>query len=304
MNARRSRALLQRRGFIPLVVGLLSSLIVVCGMAASTAQSPVKQEREIEDKIPKRLPIRVKIKKPEKLKDLKNEDWLDDVEIEVTNTGTKPIYFLSIALSLPDVFADDGRSYGYKLRYGRVALADFGEPVRPDDVPLQPGESITLMPPANHMHGWKGLRADKEISNPKKLVFDFQEINFGDGTGFLGSDGGAIPARKERSSNAPCREKDKEVSDAAIAANSPPGYITDLAFLPTHLSPPVGFVLAVFSSKPSSSEPTAKRDICCQTSRPECSFIKPGGQTCHAHSDTSTDLDADARRLRPERAPE
>ena len=55
----------------------------------------------------------MKLKKPEKVKDSKNEEWLDDFELEVTNTGTKPIYLVSFSLWLPDVI-DGGRCEGSK----------------------------------------------------------------------------------------------------------------------------------------------------------------------------------------------
>jgi hypothetical protein len=60
------------------------------------AQELEKEERQLEDAIPKHVPIKVKIKaeKEKAFKDLHNEKWLRDLEIEVTNTGTKPIYFL------------------------------------------------------------------------------------------------------------------------------------------------------------------------------------------------------------------
>ena len=196
MTAHSFHTFLRRRSLVLMTIVLLSSITFAYGIASGVAQES-KEEREVEDKIPKHLPIKVKIKKPEKLKDLKKEEWLDNVEIEVTNTGKKPIYFLSIHLALPDVLAENGNHYVFLYHYGRISLTDFGEPVQPGDIPIQPGESVTINPPANHIEGWKRRRAEGEITNPKKLEFKFQEINHGDGTGFLGSDGTPIPIRKE-----------------------------------------------------------------------------------------------------------
>src|SRR5881396_2315597 len=55
-----------------------------------------QEERQVEDSIPKHVPIKVKLKreKEAKFKDLNNSDWLRDFELEVTNTSNKPIYFL------------------------------------------------------------------------------------------------------------------------------------------------------------------------------------------------------------------
>ena len=105
------------------------------------------------DKIPKHLPIKIKVKKEKeaKVKDLNNEDWLGDLELEVTNTGTKPIYFLDIDLFMPDVFAPNGLNIGTRLTYGREELIDFSEPLRSDDVPIKPGEVVVLSVRAMHM---------------------------------------------------------------------------------------------------------------------------------------------------------
>ena len=195
MNAHGLRSLFSRQNLLPLTVTFLLLLFVVWGFAASGAQqSPPEGGREVSDKVPKHLPIKVKIKKPEKLKDAENDDWLDYLEIEVTNTGTKPIYFLSIDLDLPDVLGENGLNYGFDYMYGRGGLIAFEEPVRPDDVPLRPGETVTLMPPAPQIEGLRALRKEEKVAKPRKLDFIFQLINFGDGTGFMGRSGTPMPS--------------------------------------------------------------------------------------------------------------
>jgi hypothetical protein len=63
MNAHSLRSMLNRRNLVPLIILFLFSVVVVCGFAASRAQSDGKDEREVVDKIPKHLPIKIKIKK-------------------------------------------------------------------------------------------------------------------------------------------------------------------------------------------------------------------------------------------------
>jgi hypothetical protein len=55
-------------------------------------------ERELEDKIPKHVPIKVKIKseKETSFRDLANPKWIRDFELDITNTSDKPIYFLEL----------------------------------------------------------------------------------------------------------------------------------------------------------------------------------------------------------------
>jgi hypothetical protein len=204
MNAHRLRSILSRRNLVPLAVFVLLSLITFFGFSAGTAQTPEKEEREVVDKIPKHLPIKVKVKKPEKLKDTKNEDWLGELELEVTNTGTKPIYFLDIYVHMPDVFAPNGLNFAYVFSYGRGELIAMDEPVRPGDVPIKPGETVVLKVHKDDAEGWKRGRAKGEMTNPKKLEFFFNVLNFGDGTGFVGSDGSPLPERKEHGANATC----------------------------------------------------------------------------------------------------
>jgi hypothetical protein len=262
-----------RRSLVVLVM-LVSLLAALFWIMSGAAQTPAKEEREVVDKIPKHLPIKVKVKKEAKLKDTDNDDWLRDVEVEVTNTSAKPIYFIEMYLDVPDALADDERGTVYHLYYGRPELIKFDEPVRPDDVPLKPGESITLgvADLENEMVSWKHFRAKGTFRNPKRLQFKFVLMNFGDGTGFVGTDGTAIPEKRERSSNGRCGEG-KEGTETAVASNSPPRYFTDSAYLPTtYLSPPVSFMTAAFFVSDSSPEPSAKRDVCCPVAN--CTRIK------------------------------
>lgn len=255
MNARRTRPAFRRRNLASITVLLMCSLVAVCGFSYSKAQSDEKEERELAEKIPKHLPIKVKVKKPEKLKDSKNEDWLDDMEIEVTNTGTKPIYFLSIHLAMPDVLAEDGHKYVFLYKYGRIDLAAFEEPVRPDDVPLLPGETVTLTPPANHIEGWRSLREKGKVINPKKLELKFQEINHGDGTGFLGTGGTPMPVSKQRSANWPHAGDDADVGRHTALPDSRPNLFLASAYVTTLTSPPVSFLPAIFTRGDFTAEP-------------------------------------------------
>jgi hypothetical protein len=262
MNAHGFRSVFRRRNLVPLTSACLLLLVAVCGCVVSRAQESSTPEggREVVDKIPKHLPIKVKVKKPEKLKDAKNEEWLGELELEVTNTGTKPIYFLEIVLDLPDVFAPNGINIAYRLDYGRSELISLREPLRPDDVPIPPGEVAVLSVPANLAETWKRVRAKGTLANPKKIEFFFYFINFGDGTGFVTRDGKPLPERKERS--ATCAGGDS--AGEAASVTSPPRYhFPEIASLVTLLPPPANLVPAFFMPKRPSPEPGAAQDLCC-----------------------------------------
>lgn len=241
MSPHGRRTMFSRRNLLGFTATLLLLLVVVCGFVASGAQSASEGEREVVDKIPKHLPIKVKVKRPERLKDAKNEEWLGELELEVTNTGTKPIYFLQIVLDLPDVFAPNGLNLAYKLEYGRGELISLSEPVRPEDVPIQPGGVVVLKVPANRAEGWKRARVKGGLTNPKKIEFFFQHINFGDGTGFVGTTGKPLPERKERGANATCPGVDNS-GEIASVTDPPRYYFPELASLLTFLPPPANLV--------------------------------------------------------------
>ncbi len=285
MNAHSFSSLFGRQNLIPSAAFFLFSVVAVCGFAVSRAQQqepspPPEGGREVVYKIPKHLPIKVKVKKPERLKDEKNEEWLGELEMEVTNTGTKPIYFLEIVVDMPDVFAPNGLNYAYPLRYGRGALISFREPVRPDDVPIKPGESAVLSVTESEAEGWRRGRAKNEVTNPKKLEFFFQHINFGDGTGFVGTDGGPIPDRRERGANAPCAGAGNSAASASSAAYPPRSYFPDVASLAAFIPQPAGLVPAFLFGKAASPAPAAGQDICCASGCPRVKAAEDQGCPC------------------------
>jgi hypothetical protein len=270
VNAHAVHSIYRRRDLVPLTAFLLLSAVAFFGFVGSEAQSGAKQEREVAEKIPKHLPIKAKVKKPERLKDAENEDWLGEVELEVTNTGTKPIYHLEIVLDLPDVVAPNGLNIAWRLEYGRGELISLSEPVRPDDVPIQPGGVVILSVPTARVENWKRARVRGTLTNPKKIEFFFQHINFGDGTGFVGTGGKPLPDRKESGANATCPGGDN--SGAAASITDPPRYnFPELASLLTVLPPPANLVPAFFIPKPSLPKPVVTQDLCCAAG---CSRLK------------------------------
>ncbi|HZG53417.1 MAG TPA: hypothetical protein VEZ40_14900 [Pyrinomonadaceae bacterium] len=158
--------------------------LVILGAFVPTAQEVAAQlpqmERELEDDLPKHLPLKIKVR------NLKSEKWARDFEIEFTNTSDKPIYYLRMFVDLPDVKAEDGINLGFPLQYGRGALISFAVPIEPDDVPIKPGETYTWRIPEQLQLGWERFvkRRGLTKSEPKKIKFIFQSLNFGDGTGF------------------------------------------------------------------------------------------------------------------------
>ncbi|HSQ24632.1 MAG TPA: hypothetical protein VLN44_09480 [Pyrinomonadaceae bacterium] len=141
--------------------------------------------------MPEHLPIKVKIKREkEKLyRDLNNENWARDFEIEVKNTGTKPIYSLAFLLEVPDAKIADSYQ-AFTIVYGRTDLFDLNNSPGNDDVPIRPGETRTLALEQTGIKGWDQARGSglvpRQIRGARLI---FQRLSFGDGTGFDGTTG-------------------------------------------------------------------------------------------------------------------
>ena len=163
--------------------------------SASATSAQASEERQLEDKIPKHLPISVKLRteKEKATKDLKNEKWVRDFELEVKNTGEKPIYFIQFDL-VPDLGkAPTERTLGLTIQYGRDDLVYFDTPLTAQDIPIKPGENVFLKIRDMEVEGWDHFKEvehwPERWSKPKKVTLEFIELSFGDGTGFDGGDG-------------------------------------------------------------------------------------------------------------------
>src|ERR1043166_6456443 len=192
-------------------------------VAAFRKTLPQENERQLEDLIPKHVPIKIKIKKEKEagFKDLNNEKWGWDFEFEVTNTGTKPIYSLDLYV-VTDVKAAAGFRVVSMLSYGRPELGDIKTKAEPTDVPIQPGESVSLKFDPNQLNAWDYKRKKENRPLPKHLKIQFQFLNFGDGTGYVGSGATALPrATPEDGGSAVCLPSFH--TDAFRWKEAPPG---------------------------------------------------------------------------------
>jgi hypothetical protein len=236
------------------------------GQAQTSSQeieevSPGK-EKKLEDKIPAHLPIKVKVK------NLNSKKWAHDLELEVTNTSDKPIYFLLLYINLPDVKSSEGHNIGFRLEYGRMELIEFTTPVEFNDVPIQPRGVHVFKISKPFAEGWDYLREKENKREPKRVRLIFQLLNFGDGTGYADAGGRFVDIHKPISLNRICMPPPNPSPDSLI---QPASY-----FLPASLLP-VKFSLAeTFLSHPSKLLP--QPDICCPGM--PCSFVKLSFYTC------------------------
>ncbi|MCU1265352.1 MAG: hypothetical protein JWM21_1670 [Acidobacteria bacterium] len=173
--------------FILAALLLLMRIISTSGSAQSPSAGEVPENvRVLENKVPAQLPFKIKMKKEkeESFKDLKNDKWLSEFELELTNTGDKPIYFFYVIL-ITDVKIG-GEPLVFPLTYGRAELGDIVTKAGSDDAPIKPGETYVLKAHFGSVEAWERSVRTKRHPQATKLQAEFQELSFGDGTGYFG----------------------------------------------------------------------------------------------------------------------
>lgn len=240
-------------------------------IAAFRNTLPQENERQLEDLIPKHVPIKIKIKKEKEagFKDLKNERWAREFELEVTNTGTKPIYSLYFHV-WTEVKAASGSRVMFPLYYGRDELGDIRTKAEPTDVPIKPGESVSLNIHPGILNAWDYARKKENRPLPKHLEVKFQFLSFGDGTGYIGTTAAPLPRKTpEDRGSAACQPSFR--TDAFVWKDIPPGspFSRLLAVnLPARIVP-VNFFGAYEVETNTSNSPLIQS--CCEP--PDCSML-------------------------------
>ena len=190
---------------------LITSLILVIALMLlyKGASSPIRaqqsqsppQERYFENTIPKHVPLDVKLtrEKEKNWKDLKNENWAKEFEIEITNTGDKPIYTLALRLDF-DVQNESGYDLTTDILYGRREITRMGAKATADDIPINPGESKRFTITPESVREFEYDRREKGNRLPTKVKIRFLGLSFADGTGFVLDQGVPYPKRSPETS--------------------------------------------------------------------------------------------------------
>ena len=169
---------------------LLLMRIISTPGSAQSATPPDSQsgnQRVLENTVPKDVPIKIKIKeeKERSFKDLKNEGWVREFELAVTNTGDKPIYFIFLNLAT-DVRVGGDRLV-FSLVYGRAELGDIISKAGPEDAPIKPGETYVFKIHPGQVPAWEDGVRNREFPQATKLRLELESLSFGDGTGYFGN---------------------------------------------------------------------------------------------------------------------
>ncbi len=202
MHASSRTATVAAKTFLLVFVLMLVAFLLI-GARLTSSNARVQGERVFENAIAKDVPIEIKIKKEkeESFKDLKNEKWAREFELELTNTGERPIYYVEV-LMVTDLNAADGHRIVFPLQYGRAGLGDIISKPWPDDVPIKPGETHIFKIHPGQVPAWEQGQRKENRPQPKKMRFELQLLSFGDGTGYFGNQS-YLPTSRDAKSNRP-----------------------------------------------------------------------------------------------------
>jgi hypothetical protein len=215
-----------KRLFQFLLIFCASTFLLKGLITPSVAQSQLR--REFDNRVPKHLPIKVKIKKEKEtaVGDLKNEKWMRDFQLEVTNTGDKPIYYLSLLIVMPEITIPNGTDkMGFGFYFGRRERYNIDTKAEPDDVSIKPGETYVFSLSESRAQDWERFRQRENKPDPKKLILKFQLLSFGDGTGFWGTEGMAVPRPPDTKSSVDGCKPETNLNDSGDAN---PKFLTSL----------------------------------------------------------------------------
>lgn len=128
------------------------------------------------------------------IRNLQNERWLRDLEVEVQNNSARPIYYLMIILGFPDIPKTSDmegveRGIVTTLEYGRRELLDVHQRATAEDKPIRPGERYVLRLSEPYWKGLEDFLVEKDIpqSATKRITLRILSLSFGDGTGYRAS---------------------------------------------------------------------------------------------------------------------
>jgi hypothetical protein len=161
--------------------------------------------------------VKIKREKEKKFRDLENDNWPGDLELEVKNIGDKPIYFLWFVIEIPEAKVN-GSHQVFSIVYGRFELADLNNRPNADDLPIRPGETKVLAIEEMSIRGWPEQIARGFVTARIHGVrLQFQNMSFGDGTGFFGGTGAPRPKPNGEPNSTACVPPADRYGGSALA---------------------------------------------------------------------------------------
>jgi hypothetical protein len=271
----------QRQSAIGLILFIIISgfLLSKIALVHSAIQAT---KRTIENKVPAHVPLDIKIRKDkeERITNAANKTWYRDLQIEITNTSERPIYFFSLFVQMPELISESGATMVFPIRFGRGEFLDASTRPLPEDKPLMPKESFTYSIPEKNQIGWEAWLKRHNKDNTMKLEIVFSHLSFGDGTGFTSTGGVYFPVKQDPNELARCRAE-----SPPMAAENWGNPLTSLTYAMNFKKPAPFLPVKFFSDEPLTSGVSLSPDICCPGTT--CNKFKLITYTCVCDSDKS-----------------
>lgn len=177
------------------VWGMMAWSLPAARVVSAVQQQPNREALDLYSFDYRTSPIKMKT-----VRNLNKPDWLEKLEIHVENTSTKPIYFIGMHITFPELVLPaqaaatpdpripvSERKYGFSFGYGDKRLLYFDERATADDKPVFPDTVEKILLPRKEIEGLKNAlkyfnMADSQLT---KIEISFTAISFGDGTGLL-----------------------------------------------------------------------------------------------------------------------
>jgi len=186
-----------------------------------TELAELKKKAKVQEEDKRTLKIREFKDMPLKIQAIRNVDsetWYKNLEIEVKNIGTKPIYGILAFLAFPD-HKPGGRDIAMVLSFGELKYWDIDVLADPKDIHLDLGQTYVFTISAKDARILQ-KKQEKAPHEFRKLDFHFTVINFGDGTGFQATT--PVDARKTKQPNGPTDKKHHRNKRSFSSVRSPP----------------------------------------------------------------------------------
>ncbi|MEN3333557.1 MAG: hypothetical protein V7641_2922 [Blastocatellia bacterium] len=177
-----------RKTFPALIVITLFVLVqgqsVTSNVDQTASQSPTPETRKTliyrSPQMPEKSTVAITA-----IRNLQGDQWLRDLEIEVQNNFSKPIYHLEIDLRFPEVAIDAGAAV-IPLMFGKYELMEPGDYAAATDKSIRPGEKYIFKIPEPDRKGMELYlaKSNRSVSEITKVTLRIYELSFGDGTGF------------------------------------------------------------------------------------------------------------------------
>lgn len=150
--------------------------VIVVFLATDTGFAQLQQ---IDTRVLEKIPLKVEFKNQE------SRDWVEELEIKVTNLSDKPICYLYINLFL-DTKTIEGSQEAFSVLFGDSKRLYSDEPkILKSDPVIQPEKSMTFKIEKSQVAGWNLRKTLESFVEPRYAELSIAYVLYTDGSGIF-----------------------------------------------------------------------------------------------------------------------